>query len=182
MKRKLISYLSCIIIISNALYAHCQVPCGIYDDALRIVQTKEDVNTILKAMNQGMRSDEPARRERIEDDLKKAEGLKAEAEAALAEYQAVIAQATQKAQDALRAAAHEASDDAARQREALSVRLTAEGDAAQARIEAESRRVIDDIGVIASELAQSAARRLAGADISPEEAVAAVAAAQREAG
>lgn len=122
------------------------------------------------------------RRERIEDDLKKAEGLKAEAEAALAEYQAVIAQATQKAQDALRAAAHEASEDAARQREALSVRLTAEGDAAQARIEAESRRVIDDIGVIASELAQSAARRLAGADISPEEAVAAVAAAQREAG
>ena len=122
------------------------------------------------------------RRERIEGDLKKAEGLKAEAEAALAEYQAVIAQATQKAQDALRAAAHEASEDAARQREALSVRLTAEGDAAQARIEAESRRVIDDIGVIASELAQSAARRLAGADISPEEAVAAVAAAQREAG
>ena len=122
------------------------------------------------------------RRERIEDDLKKAEGLKAEAEAALAEYQAVIAQATQKAQDALRAAAHEASEYAARQREALSVRLTAEGDAAQARIEAESRRVIDDIGVIASELAQSAARRLAGADISPEEAVAAVAATQREAG
>ena len=122
------------------------------------------------------------RRERIEDDLKKAEGLKAEAEAALAEYQAVIAQATQKAQDALRAAAHEASEYAARQREALSVRLTAESDAAQARIEAESRRVIDDIGVIASELAQSAARRLAGADISPEEAVAAVAAAQREAG
>ena len=122
------------------------------------------------------------RRERIEDDLKKAEGLKAEAEAALAEYQVVIAQATQKARDALRAAAHEASEDAARQREALSVRLTAEGDAAQARIEAESRRVIDDIGVIASELAQSAARRLAGADISPEEAVAAVAAAQREAG
>ena len=122
------------------------------------------------------------RRERIEDDLKKAEGLKAEAEAALAEYQAVIAQATQKAQDALRAAAHEASEYAARQREALSVRLTAEGDAAQARIEAESRRVIDDIGVIASELAQSAAHRLAGADISPAEAVAAVAAAQREAG
>jgi len=52
MKRKLISYLSCIIIISNALYAHCQVPCGIYDDALRIVQIKEDITTIWKAMNQ----------------------------------------------------------------------------------------------------------------------------------
>lgn len=53
MKRKLIScLLSYIIIISNALYAHCQVPCGIYDDALRIVQIKEDVTTIWKAMNQ----------------------------------------------------------------------------------------------------------------------------------
>ena len=122
------------------------------------------------------------RSERIEDDLKKAEALKAEAEAALAEYQAVIAQATQKAQDALREAVREASEDAARQREALSVRLTAEADAAQARIEAETKRVIDDIGGIATELAQTAARRLTGADISQEEAVAAVAAAQREAG
>ena len=122
------------------------------------------------------------RSERIKDDLKKAEALKAEAEAALAEYQAVIAQATQKAQDALREAAREASEDAARQREALSVRLTAEADAAQARIEAETKRVIDDIGGIATELAQTAARRLTGADISQEEAVAAVAAAQREAG
>ena len=30
--------------------AHCQVPCGIYDDALRIVQIKEDFKTIRKAM------------------------------------------------------------------------------------------------------------------------------------
>ncbi|SVB50557.1 uncharacterized protein METZ01_LOCUS203411, partial [marine metagenome] len=34
MKRKMISSLSFILIISNTLYAHCQVPCGIYDDAL----------------------------------------------------------------------------------------------------------------------------------------------------
>ena len=32
--------------------AHCQVPCGIYDDALRIVQIKEDFKTIRKAMDQ----------------------------------------------------------------------------------------------------------------------------------
>ena len=32
------------------LYPHCQVPCGIYDDAVRIVTIKEDFTTISKAM------------------------------------------------------------------------------------------------------------------------------------
>ncbi|MCP4246921.1 MAG: superoxide dismutase [bacterium] len=32
--------------------AHCQVPCGIYDDAARIVQLKEDATTIGKAIAQ----------------------------------------------------------------------------------------------------------------------------------
>ncbi len=123
-----------------------------------------------------------ARRERIEDDLKKAEALKAEADEALAGYKAMIAQAADKAREALREAAREASEDAARQRDALADRLAAEADAAQARIAAETARVIADIGTIASELAQAAAGRLSGAEISQDEAVAAVAAAQREAG
>ena len=38
--------------IQNIALAHCQVPCGIYDDALRIVQIKEDYKTIKKAMGQ----------------------------------------------------------------------------------------------------------------------------------
>ena len=37
--------------LSVELYAHCQVPCGIYDDAVRIVQIEEDITTIRKAMN-----------------------------------------------------------------------------------------------------------------------------------
>ena len=32
------------------LHPHCQVPCGIYDDAVRIVTIKEDFATISKAM------------------------------------------------------------------------------------------------------------------------------------
>jgi len=32
------------------LFSHCQVPCGIYDDAARIIQIKEDFETIKKAM------------------------------------------------------------------------------------------------------------------------------------
>ena len=35
----------------NIMTAHCQVPCGIYDDAVRIIQIREHVTTIEKAMN-----------------------------------------------------------------------------------------------------------------------------------
>ena len=35
---------------SSVLFSHCQVPCGIYDDAARIKQIQEDITTIQKAM------------------------------------------------------------------------------------------------------------------------------------
>ena len=34
------------------VYPHCQVPCGIYDDAVRIITFKEDFATISKAMEE----------------------------------------------------------------------------------------------------------------------------------
>ncbi len=34
------------------LFAHCQVPCGIYDDTARISSMKEDAQTITKAVKQ----------------------------------------------------------------------------------------------------------------------------------
>ena len=37
---------------SNILSAHCQVPCGIYDDASRIILIKENFQTIKKSMDQ----------------------------------------------------------------------------------------------------------------------------------
>ena len=40
------------LLIQGQLYAHCQVPCGIYNDALRIAQIQEDFKTIEKAMEQ----------------------------------------------------------------------------------------------------------------------------------
>ena len=39
------------VFLTNVLSAHCQIPCGIYDDSLRIIQIKENINTIEKAMN-----------------------------------------------------------------------------------------------------------------------------------
>ena len=35
-----------------SVYAHCQVPCGIYDDQARVLMMEEHVKTITKAMEQ----------------------------------------------------------------------------------------------------------------------------------
>tara|TARA_Y100001970_G_scaffold157891_1_gene193142 strand:+ start:4359 stop:4823 length:465 start_codon:yes stop_codon:yes gene_type:complete len=43
-------FLFLIIFSHNKVFAHCQIPCGIYDDAVRIIQIKEDFQTIKKAM------------------------------------------------------------------------------------------------------------------------------------
>ena len=38
------------LMLQGSLLAHCQVPCGIYNDAARIIQIQEDFSTIQKAM------------------------------------------------------------------------------------------------------------------------------------
>ena len=47
-------YLILLALILNVglVYPHCQVPCGIYDDAVRIITFKEDFATISKAMGE----------------------------------------------------------------------------------------------------------------------------------
>jgi nickel superoxide dismutase len=39
-----------LLLLQGSLLAHCQVPCGIYNDAARIIQIQEDFSTIQKAM------------------------------------------------------------------------------------------------------------------------------------
>ena len=46
-----IFFISILFVLSTKVYGHCQVPCGIYGDAVRIVQIEEDITTIRKAMN-----------------------------------------------------------------------------------------------------------------------------------
>ena len=41
----------CCIISISYLFAHCQVPCGIYDDARRVIEIEEHIHTIDKAMD-----------------------------------------------------------------------------------------------------------------------------------
>ena len=43
--------LALIFILSTQLYAHCQIPCGVYDDTMRIKMIEEHTLTILKSMN-----------------------------------------------------------------------------------------------------------------------------------
>ena len=37
-----------IMFLNEFTFGHCQVPCGIYEDAVRVYQIKEDFNTIKK--------------------------------------------------------------------------------------------------------------------------------------
>ena len=49
---KFISFLSAIILMfSTQLNGHCQIPCGVYDDAMRVKMIEEHTLTILKSMN-----------------------------------------------------------------------------------------------------------------------------------
>jgi Nickel-containing superoxide dismutase. len=50
MNNKLSLFLITLTLLNELTFGHCQVPCGIYEDAVRIHQIKEDFNTIKKAM------------------------------------------------------------------------------------------------------------------------------------
>ena len=121
-----------------------------------------------------------SRQVRIESDLEKAEALKTEAEAALADYERTIAEATAKAQDSVREAARKMAEHAEQQRDALAARLSDQLTEAEKRISDEKERAISEIGEIAADLTQAAATRLIGSEINQEEANAAVAAVLRE--
>ncbi|MFC1760435.1 superoxide dismutase [Ni] [Candidatus Neomarinimicrobiota bacterium] len=40
------------LILSSTIYGHCEIPCGIYGDSLRMEMIKEHITTIEKSMNQ----------------------------------------------------------------------------------------------------------------------------------
>ena len=39
------------LLLMSLVSAHCQIPCGIYDDVLRVVSMEEDIATIQKSIN-----------------------------------------------------------------------------------------------------------------------------------
>ena len=50
MNKKIFLLISTLTFLTELTFGHCQVPCGIYEDAVRVYQIKEDFNTIKKAM------------------------------------------------------------------------------------------------------------------------------------
>ena len=50
--RLLIASIALGTLLSSALFAHCQIPCGIYGDKTRIVMMKEHLTTIEKSMTE----------------------------------------------------------------------------------------------------------------------------------
>jgi nickel superoxide dismutase len=50
MKRIFLGTVIFVLGLASLAFAHCQVPCGIYDDHLRIHQMEEDIQTIEKSM------------------------------------------------------------------------------------------------------------------------------------
>ena len=50
MKKVMFSVLSLIFFVSTLAHAHCQIPCGIYDDKARLEAIKEHIDTIEKSI------------------------------------------------------------------------------------------------------------------------------------
>ena len=103
------------------------------------------------------------RQERIDEDLRKAEELKKEADEALAAYEKTIAYARSEAPALL-----------------LTDRIKADIAEAEARIDQARSEAVANIQTVAAEVAQAATARLIGAELPAAEVEAAVADAMRE--
>jgi len=122
-----------------------------------------------------------ARRRKIEGDLEKAAALKTEAEKALAQYQAAMAEGRDKAQAMLRKVGEEAQAQATKAQEALAQRLAKDVKAAEDRIAASRQAALGNIEQLAAELAQAATERLIGVKVDAAAAKSAVGAARERA-
>ena len=110
----------------------------------------------------------------IEEDLARAERLKREADETLRAYDSALAQARLEAQGLHRQAAAEISALAGRREQAFAAEIGARTREAEERIEAAKQRTLQDLPAVASEVADSAFRRLTGEAPQPERVTAAV--------
>jgi F-type H+-transporting ATPase subunit b len=120
------------------------------------------------------------RRRKIEGDLERAAALKAEAEKALAQYQAALARGREQAQLLLRRVADEAQAQATAAQDALGQRMAKEIKGAEERIDAARKAALANVERVAAELAQAATERLIGVKVDDLSAHSAVVAASRE--
>lgn len=122
------------------------------------------------------------RERRITDDLEKAQRLKDESEAVLAEYEKALADARANAQAMFAEAAEQANAEAAKRQQDVSQKLAKQLEKAESRVRVAKAEALDNIRQVAIEVAQDAAARLIGGDIAEGDAATAVAAAMKDAG
>ncbi len=119
---------------------------------------------------------------KISDALRKAEDLKAAAEAAEAAYEKLMADARAKAQEAVRVVREQSAAEATERHAELEQRLSEEVAAAEARIAKARDEAVAGIRAIATDLTIAATERLIGETIDAKTAASAVGAALKEAG
>lgn len=114
------------------------------------------------------------RHERISGDLAKAAQLKAEAEAVIEAYERALAEAHASAQATVRETLARMSEEAAVRQRELAQSLVAETEAAERRILDAKTRALGDLHDAAVEVARAAAQKVAGVELDPARARAAV--------
>ena len=119
-------------------------------------------------------------RERVvQDDLDRADTLKADAEKALADYEAAMADARDQARALMHKVAEEAKAIAEARNKDVGAELTAQIAEAEDRIAAARDEAMAGLTSIAAEAAKEAASRLAGLDVAQSEAESAVSTAMK---
>lgn len=122
------------------------------------------------------------RERRITDDLEKAQRLKDESEAVLAEYEKVLADARANAQAMFAQAAEQANAEAAKRQQDMAQKLAKQLETAESRVQAAKAAALDNIRQVAIEVARDAAARLTGSDVGEDDAAKAVTVAMKDAG
>lgn len=114
-------------------------------------------------------------RERVvQDDLDRAESLRAEAEQALADYEAAMASARDQARGLMLEVTNAAKDAAEARNQEIGAEVTAQIAEAEQRIATARDEALASLTTIAADAAKDAASRLAGLDVSSGDAEAAV--------
>lgn len=106
------------------------------------------------------------RHQRVDSDIARAEELASEAEDVLAAYEAELAKARANAQEQLHQAAEEATEESEKRNAALTEKLSADADAAHARINEARQAAMANVSELVEDIASQAVERLIG--VSPD--------------